>query len=92
MSTGPIVWVSAGWTTTRASPSSNQLVERIVNPDFVYAHEWEQGDLVIWDNRALLHAATPYDMEGDRRLIYRTTTKGERPIPANAHLQSGAVA
>ncbi len=70
----------------------NQLVERIVNPDFVYAHEWEQGDLVIWDNRALLHAATPYDMEGDRRLIYRTTTKGERPIPANAHLQSGAVA
>jgi taurine dioxygenase len=58
----------------------NLLVERIVDPKHIYAHKWEPLDLVIWDNRVLLHAATPYDMEGDRRLIYRTTTKGERPI------------
>jgi taurine dioxygenase len=59
----------------------NRLVERIVDPRFTYAHRWEPLDLVIWDNRVLLHAATPYDMDGDRRFIYRTTTKGERPIP-----------
>lgn len=64
----------------------NRLVERIVEPEFVYAHEWKPGDLVIWDNRVLLHAATPYDMEGEHRLIYRTTTRGERPIPPKAPL------
>ncbi|GAA4328181.1 TauD/TfdA family dioxygenase [Pigmentiphaga soli] len=56
------------------------LVERIVDPAHVYAHPWRPRDLVMWDNRVLLHAATPYDMENDRRLIYRTTTLGERPI------------
>lgn len=58
----------------------NGLVERIVDPAHVYAHKWEPHDLVIWDNRILLHAATPFDMEKDRRLIYRTTTLGEKPI------------
>jgi taurine dioxygenase len=58
----------------------NDLVERIVDPRFIYAHEWQPRDLVIWDNRVLLHAATPFDMDGERRLIHRTTTRGERPI------------
>ena len=63
----------------------NALVERIVDPAYVYAHEWKPLDLVMWDNRALLHSATPFDMEKDRRLIYRTTTLGEKPIaPAAA--------
>lgn len=62
----------------------DSLVERIVEPEHVYAHEWRPHDLVIWDNRVLLHAATAFDMETDRRLIYRTTTLGEVPIASVA--------
>lgn len=41
-------------------------------PEFVYAHQWQAGMLVMWDNRSLLHAATGgYD--GYDRLLHRTT-------------------
>ena len=41
-------------------------------PEFVYAHRWQPGMLVMWDNRAVLHAATGgYD--GYARLLHRTT-------------------
>lgn len=40
--------------------------------EFVYTHKWEEGMLVMWDNRCLLHRATPgYD--GHDRLLHRTT-------------------
>ena len=54
-------------------------------PRFVYAHEWRPGDLLVWDNRCALHAATLYDTELHRRIMYRTTVHGEAPIaPAQA--------
>ena len=41
-------------------------------PEFVYAHRWQPGMLVMWDNRSVLHAATGgYD--GYDRLLHRTT-------------------
>ncbi|ATU72768.1 TauD/TfdA family dioxygenase [Komagataeibacter xylinus] len=46
----------------------------------VYSHEWQPGDLVIWDNRLMLHRATDYDKKAYRRLMYRVTVKGERPF------------
>ena len=44
----------------------------------VYRHRWRPGDLVLWDNRVLLHAATPFDAEKHTRLIYRAGFPGER--------------
>ncbi len=49
-----------------------------------YAHQWKPRDLLIWDNRSALHSATPYDMQKYRRLVYRTTVQGEKPIPVDA--------
>ena len=49
------------------------------NDDFIYRHEWNPGDLVIWDNRCTLHSATPYDSEKFRRVLYRTQVSGEMP-------------
>lgn len=46
-----------------------------------YVHAWKPRDLLIWDNRGALHSATPYDMEKHRRLVYRTSVQGEKPIP-----------
>ncbi|WP_084112401.1 TauD/TfdA dioxygenase family protein [Belnapia moabensis] len=34
------------------------LMTHLTQPRFVYAHEWRAGDLVVWDNRRTLHAAT----------------------------------
>ena len=43
----------------------------------VYKHTWLPGDLVVWDNRVLLHAATPFDPSKAERLIYRAEFPGE---------------
>jgi alpha-ketoglutarate-dependent 2,4-dichlorophenoxyacetate dioxygenase len=40
---------------------------------YVYSHKWCQGDLVIWDNRCTMHAATPYDRARYKRDCRRTT-------------------
>jgi len=44
-------------------------------------HQWRQGDLVLWDNRSVMHKANPdYDMN-QRRFLYRLMLKGEAPVP-----------
>ena len=53
------------------------LLEHVTRPEFVYRHEWEEGDLVIWDNRCVLHRATPYDTVNHKRFMQRTTVSGE---------------
>ncbi len=60
-----------------------ELMSHITQPRFVYAHEWSQGDLVIWDNRCLVHAATWFDADHLRRVMWRTTVSGN-PGPAYA--------
>lgn len=50
----------------------------------VYRHKWRKGDMLLWDNRSVLHqATTDYDME-ERRYLYRVLLKGEVPLPASA--------
>ncbi len=44
------------------------------------SYRWRQGDLVVWDNRCLLHRARAYDMARYRRVFRRTTVAGEGPI------------
>jgi alpha-ketoglutarate-dependent taurine dioxygenase len=49
-------------------------------PRFVYAHRWRVGDLLMWDNRCLLHRAAPFDGDRHRRLMHRTVTQGPAPF------------
>ena len=59
-----------------AGPLLSELFKHQAKPEFVYAHRWSQGTLLMWDNRCLVHAATGgYD--GHRRLLHRITV-GER--------------
>jgi taurine dioxygenase len=60
-----------------------ELMAHITQPKFVYVHEWTRGDLVIWDNRCLVHAATWFDADNERRVMWRTTVSGN-PGPAYA--------
>lgn len=52
------------------------LMSHLTQPKFVYIHEWTVGDLVVWDNRCLVHAATWFDAEKEGRLMWRTTVSG----------------
>lgn len=56
------------------------LRQSAIRPERVYSHHWRAGDLVIWDNRGLMHTATAYDKERHKRLCYRISILGEPPI------------
>jgi taurine dioxygenase len=61
-----------------------ELMAHATQPKYEYRHQWRLGDMVIWDNRSVLHKANPdYDMN-ERRYLYRLMLKGEAPIPAQA--------
>ena len=57
----------------------DELLSRVTRPERVYRHEWSVGDAVIWDNRGVLHRATPYDPRSPRAML-RTTILGDEPI------------
>jgi alpha-ketoglutarate-dependent 2,4-dichlorophenoxyacetate dioxygenase len=58
------------------------LIEHATQPEFVYRHSWRVGDLVIWDNRATMHRARPFDDTKYRRELRRVTTLDiEQPAP-----------
>jgi alpha-ketoglutarate-dependent 2,4-dichlorophenoxyacetate dioxygenase len=59
-----------------------RLLEHVTQPQFCYRHEWMEGDLVIWDNRCVLHRATPFDTSRYKRLMQRTTVSGDPADPA----------
>jgi alpha-ketoglutarate-dependent 2,4-dichlorophenoxyacetate dioxygenase len=58
-----------------------EILEHVTQPRFRYRHEWSEGDLVIWDNRCVLHRATPYDSARYKRLLQRTTISGDPAEP-----------
>ena len=52
------------------------LIQHTTQPQFVYSHRWQPNDLVMWDNRAVLHTASLFDHTRYQRLMYRTTVAG----------------
>jgi len=55
------------------------LVERATRRELVYTHRWRPGDLVMWDNRCMLHRGRPWDESKYRRVMHRTTVAGDGP-------------
>jgi taurine dioxygenase len=55
-----------------------QLNAHATQPAFVYQHRWQVRDVLLWDNRCVLHRAGEYDYGGERRIIRRTTVLVER--------------
>ncbi|WP_275466353.1 TauD/TfdA dioxygenase family protein [Streptomyces noursei] len=52
-----------------------ELLEHATSAPYVYSHRWEEGDLVVWDNLATLHTASPCDSSRHRRLLYRAAVR-----------------
>ena len=61
-----------GWPTAEARIFLSDLLEHATQRANVYAHKWQIGDLVIWDNRSTLHRGRRFDI-GERRELRRTT-------------------
>ena len=77
------LYVSPGYTIGidgLAGPEADSLLRELfahqARPEFVYRHVWQQGTLLLWDNRCLVHAATG-GYQGHRRLLHRITV-GDR--------------
>ena len=51
-----------------------------IKPEFVYRHKWRDGDLVMWDNRSVIHHATGGFVYPDIRTMHRTVVAGDRPF------------
>jgi alpha-ketoglutarate-dependent 2,4-dichlorophenoxyacetate dioxygenase len=64
-----------GWTREEGRAFVQWLNDFATQPQFCYSHPWRAGDLVIWDNRAILHRATAYDTIKHKRLMQRTTVR-----------------
>ena len=56
----------------------NYLFDHLRTPEFQIRHHWRKGDLVVWDNRITQHYAVA-DYRA-RRLMYRITIQGDRPV------------
>lgn len=52
---------------------------RATPPELVYKHRYRPRDIVLWDNRCILHRATPYDTAHAKRVMRRSTVIGEVP-------------
>jgi taurine dioxygenase len=58
-----------------------ELFDHVERPEFSYEHEWRTGDVLIWDNRCVIHARNDFD-ERERRLLKRVTVGDDaKPVP-----------
>lgn len=62
----------------------DELMAFATQDRFVYAHRWRPHDLVLWNNRAVLHRATPFKGSAEARHMVRTTIAGDGPTIAAA--------
>ncbi len=70
-----------GWPVPEARFFLRDLVEHATQRQFVYAHRWRVGDLVMWDNRQTMHRARPFPAH-EPRDMRRTTLMGDAPTVA----------
>ena len=67
-----------GMTAAESKPLRDFLVAHATRPQFVYRHQWQRDDLVMWDNRCLLHAALDDYDRTQVRHMERTTVNAEK--------------
>jgi alpha-ketoglutarate-dependent taurine dioxygenase len=95
----PLVWhhrsgrkslvlsTSGAWIEGMHQSESHDLLERLIRhatqDKYVYRHQWQLGDLVMWDNTGAMHRVLPFDKESGRE-FHRCTLNGEEPITAVA--------
>ncbi|HXW83064.1 MAG TPA: TauD/TfdA family dioxygenase [Candidatus Binataceae bacterium] len=64
------------WDAAESERFLQELVDRACEPPRIYYHQWSPGDVVVWDNRCLLHRAEPWDM-GEPRVMWHSRIAGD---------------
>ncbi|MFT4820466.1 MAG: taurine dioxygenase [Candidatus Azotimanducaceae bacterium] len=67
-----------GWSIRESKALLELLYEESVRPEFQARHRWQVGDVVMWDNRCLLHYAV-HDHGDEQRIIQRVQVEGSVP-------------
>lgn len=70
----------AGVAEEEADAILDALFAHQIRPEFVYRHQWRDGDLVMWDNRCVMHRATGGFAYPDVRTMHRTVVAGDAPV------------
>lgn len=71
----------AGWGSDESQELLEKLFAHCTQEKFQYAFKWSPGDVVMWDNRCVMHKATTRNLSAQHaRTIHRTTIMGERPF------------
>ena len=68
-----------GMPDAEAMPLIERLINEVTRKESVYRHRWQAGDMMIWDNRCVLHRGCGYDADKYRRRMHQTRVRGERP-------------
>ena len=77
---GDHAWRIEGMLLEEGRALIDELNSQIIDDERVYTHHWQVGDLILWDNRCMLHKAEPYDTATEARVLRRCTITGEVPI------------
>lgn len=67
----------------------DELWSYATRPEIEWYQEWKLGDLIMWDNRCVMHRRNSFDA-AQRRIMHRTQLAGERPFFAGRQAQSAA--
>lgn len=79
----------AGMTVAESNALLDALFEHAAQPQFAWHHDWRPGDVLMWDNRCVMHRRDPFDA-AVRRTLHRVVIKGTKPfrtpgaLPAHA--------
>ena len=69
-----------GWGRAESDALLDEVYTQITAPKYQYHHEWQVGDLLLWDNRCLVHSVNVDYPVGQKRLHQRILLKGQRPV------------
>lgn len=65
----------------------DRMMAWATRPEYVYVHEWQLGDIVMWDSTGTMHRVRPYDLSAGR-LLHRTTVAGDEPFDPYRQLET----
>ena len=68
-----------GWDLEESRDLIKEINDWILESGKIAKHKWKTGELVLWDNRRVLHRGTGYDESKYRRIMHRTTVAGDMP-------------
>ena len=71
-----------GWETREARRLLDALISETTRDQSVFRHQWHAGDVLMWDNRCILHRGCGYDADKYRRYMRQTRVRGYGPTLA----------